>query len=90
MLLEADKLDIHYGTNHAVREVSLHIDQGEIVTVLGANGAGKSSLLRGIMGAVPATGGTIRFHGADISAKKCGSKGPLRPDAGARRPSDFR
>jgi len=69
MLLEVDVLDVRYGTNHAVREVSLKVGAGEIVTVLGANGAGKSSLLKAIMGAVPAASGTIKFDKQDITNK---------------------
>lgn len=69
MLLEVDALDVRYGNNHAVRGVSLTVDTGEIVTVLGANGAGKSSLLKTIMGAVSAAGGTITFDGQNITAK---------------------
>ena len=69
MLLEVDRLDVRYGTNHAVRGISLRVDAGEIVTVLGANGAGKSSLLKAIMGAVPAAGGRINFDGQDITGK---------------------
>ena len=69
MLLEVDAFNLRYGPNHAVRDVSLNLAAGEIVTVLGANGAGKSSLLRGIMGAAPLTGGQIRFDGEDITGK---------------------
>ena len=69
MLLEVESLDVRYATNHAVNGVSLTVDAGEIVTVLGANGAGKSSLLKAIMGAVPAAGGKIRFDGQDITGK---------------------
>jgi branched-chain amino acid transport system ATP-binding protein len=69
MLLEVDKLDLRYSANHAVRGVSLHLAEGEIVAVLGANGAGKSSLLKGIMGAAPISGGRIRFGDQDITSK---------------------
>ncbi|MGI9436002.1 MAG: ABC transporter ATP-binding protein, partial [Geminicoccaceae bacterium] len=69
MLLEVGTLDLRYGANHAVRGVSLHVDEGEIVTVLGANGAGKSSLLKGLMGATPIADGTVRFGGMDITGR---------------------
>lgn len=69
MLLEIDDLDVRYGANHAVRGVGLTVGQGEIVTVLGANGAGKSSLLKAIAGAVRPSGGRIRFDGQDITGK---------------------
>jgi branched-chain amino acid transport system ATP-binding protein len=68
MLLEAERLDIRYGRNHAVKAADLAIDHGEIVTVLGANGAGKSSLLKGFAGIEKAAGGRIVFDGADVTA----------------------
>ncbi|HYG43683.1 MAG TPA: ABC transporter ATP-binding protein [Bordetella sp.] len=64
-MLDIQDLQISYGPVRALHGVSLHIAQGEIVALLGANGAGKSSLLRGIMGLVPATG-TVRFDGRDL------------------------
>ena len=76
MLLEVDRLDVRYGTNHAVRGVSLSVGEGEIVTVLGANGAGKSSLLRAIAGGTRASAGTIRFAGQDITGR--GAAGRVR------------
>ena len=60
-LLELDTLSVRYGRVHAVRGASLSVGEGEIVTVLGANGAGKSSLLKGIMGLVAAECGRISF-----------------------------
>lgn len=69
MLLEVDGLDLRYGATHAVKGVSLNVAEGEIVTVLGANGAGKSSLLKAIAGAVRPGGGTIRFDGKDITGR---------------------
>ena len=49
-MLRIEKLNVHYGAIHAVRDVSLSIGRGEIVTLIGANGAGKSSVIRSIMG----------------------------------------
>ena len=69
MLLEVDGLDLRYGATHAVKGVSLNVAEGEIVTVLGANGAGKSSLLKAIAGAVRPGAGTIRFDGKDITGR---------------------
>ncbi|RMH52339.1 MAG: ABC transporter ATP-binding protein [Alphaproteobacteria bacterium] len=66
MLLEVEALDLRYGATHAVRGVSLSVAEGEIVAVLGANGAGKSSLMRAIAGAAAASG-RIRLAGSDIS-----------------------
>ena len=66
MLLNVDKIDVRYGRNHAVKNVSLNVEDGEIVTVLGANGAGKSSLLKAIQGTVKLPSGGIHFNGQDI------------------------
>jgi branched-chain amino acid transport system ATP-binding protein len=68
LLLEVENLDVRYGRTHAVKGVSLSVGADELVTVLGANGAGKTSLLRALQGLVPAAGGKIRFDGQDISA----------------------
>ena len=68
MLLEVSGLDVRYGRNHAVRSFDMNIEAGEVVTVLGANGAGKSSLLKAIQGTVRASAGTVRFDGVDITS----------------------
>lgn len=67
MQLEVHELDVRYGRVHAVRGVSLRHAAGEIVSVLGANGAGKSSLLRAVLGLTKASGGTVMFDGRDIT-----------------------
>lgn len=54
VMLKVEKLNVNYGAIHAVRDVSLTINKGEIVTLIGANGAGKSSVIRAIMGLVKA------------------------------------
>jgi len=74
MLLEIEALDVRYATNHAVKSVSVHVDEGEIVTVLGANGAGKSSLLKAIAGAVKPASGTIRFDGRDMTGRDASAR----------------
>jgi branched-chain amino acid transport system ATP-binding protein len=68
VLLTVRDLDIRYGRVHAVRGVSLDLERGEIVAVVGANGAGKSSLLRALLGIEPLAGGRVEFNGRDISA----------------------
>lgn len=65
-LIEAAEVSVFYGAVPAVSEVSLCVNPGEIVTVIGANGAGKSSLLNALAGIVPARGG-IRFAGQDMA-----------------------
>ncbi|WP_320203001.1 ABC transporter ATP-binding protein [Agrobacterium rosae] len=67
MLLEVSGLHVRYGRNHAVKALDLTIQEGEIVTVLGSNGAGKTSLLRALQGAVKPAGGSVKFAGEDIT-----------------------
>jgi branched-chain amino acid transport system ATP-binding protein len=67
MLLEVSGFDIRYGRTQAVRNASITVGEGEIVTVLGANGAGKTSLLRALQGAVKPAGGRIVFDGRDLT-----------------------
>jgi branched-chain amino acid transport system ATP-binding protein len=62
-ILEVDQLHVSYGAIVALKGISLRLGAGEIVTLIGANGAGKSTTLRAIMGLVPARSGEIRFRG---------------------------
>jgi branched-chain amino acid transport system ATP-binding protein len=66
-LLEAEGLQLAYGEISACRDVSLHVAQGEIVTLIGANGAGKSTTLRAVAGALLPRAGSIHFRGHDIT-----------------------
>ncbi len=66
-LLEVEQIDVFYGRIQALRGVSLHVDEGEIVTLIGANGAGKTTTLRAISGLTPASGGAVRLRGQDIT-----------------------
>jgi len=65
-MLEVSELDVVYGRTHAVKNLDLHVDAGEIVTVLGANGAGKTSLLRALHGAVKPSSGKVIFEGRNL------------------------
>jgi branched-chain amino acid transport system ATP-binding protein len=65
--LEVNDLYVRYGRVHAVRGVSLKVEAGEIVVVLGANGAGKSSLLKALMGLESVAKGTVVLDGVDIT-----------------------
>jgi branched-chain amino acid transport system ATP-binding protein len=67
-LLDVRGLEVAYGPVTAVRGVSLHVDEGEVVALLGANGGGKSSTLRGISGVVRPQRGRVRFAGRRIDA----------------------
>ena len=71
-MLEIEKLNVRYGGIHAVRDVSLSIARGEIVTLIGANGAGKSSTIRAIMGLVKATAARM-----DFTSPRTGNAVPL-------------
>ena len=67
MLLELDDVYVHYGKIEAIRGISLEVDKGEIVTLIGANGAGKSTTLKTISGLRTVTQGEIRFDGQVIT-----------------------
>lgn len=67
-MLETYDLEVRYGPVQAVKGISLRVEKGEIVALLGANGAGKSSTLSAIAGAVPAASGEIRLSGDDVTA----------------------
>ncbi len=66
-VLQLDEVHVYYGAIHALKGVSLRVKAGEIVTLIGANGAGKSTTLRAINGLNRPRQGTIRFQGADIT-----------------------
>jgi len=66
-VLLVEDLNVHYGRIQALREASLRVAPGEIVTLVGSNGAGKSSLLNAIAGVVPAGAGTVRWGDSVIS-----------------------
>ncbi|SEH23334.1 ABC transporter ATP-binding protein [Selenomonas sp. KH1T6] len=65
-LLKVDNLHVYYGAIHAIKGISLEVNQGEIVTLIGANGAGKSTTLRTISGLLKPKEGTIAFEGQPI------------------------
>jgi branched-chain amino acid transport system ATP-binding protein len=66
-LLELDNVHTYYGRIHALKGISLCVEEGEIVTLIGANGAGKSTTLRTISGLVRAQQGTVRLSGKEIT-----------------------
>lgn len=69
MMLEINDLHVHYGYIHALKGVNLQVDQGEIITLIGSNGAGKSTALSAICGLIRASAGSIHFEGEDITNK---------------------
>jgi branched-chain amino acid transport system ATP-binding protein len=68
-LLEVDEIHTFYGNIEALKGISLTVDEGEIVTLIGSNGAGKSTTLRSISGLTPPRQGSIRFDGQEIGDK---------------------
>jgi branched-chain amino acid transport system ATP-binding protein len=68
-LLSVDNLSVSYGAIQALRGISLHVDQGEVVTLIGGNGAGKSTTLRTISGLLQPKEGTIHFDGEPIHCR---------------------
>ena len=69
-LLEIENLDLYYGDAQALSEVSLSVDEGRIVAIVGANGAGKSSLIRSIAGIEKPRAGKVKFKGKDITGQE--------------------
>jgi branched-chain amino acid transport system ATP-binding protein len=67
-MLDVSEIHAHYGTIEALKGVSLTVEEGEIVTLIGSNGAGKSTTLRSISGLTPASSGKITFQGQNITA----------------------
>ena len=66
-MLEINDINVYYGAIHAIKGISLSVEEGEIVTLIGANGAGKSTTLRTISGLLKPKTGTIKFLGNDIA-----------------------
>jgi len=69
-MLKVEGIHVYYGLSHILFGVSLEVHPGEIVCLLGRNGAGKSTTMRGIMGLTPPREGTILFNGQPINSKK--------------------
>ncbi|MCR4426891.1 MAG: ABC transporter ATP-binding protein [Firmicutes bacterium] len=72
MLLNVENLNVHYGAIHAIKGVSFTVERGEIVTLIGANGAGKSTILKTISGLIRATSGTMTYAAARGPGGKAG------------------
>jgi len=69
-MLEVSDLEVRYGAIRAVRGISLRVGEGELVALIGANGAGKSSALMCMAGALKAAGGSVRLDGSEITSAK--------------------
>ena len=68
-LIELDGVDAFYGKSHVLQNVSLHVGEGEVVSLLGRNGSGRSTTLKAIMGLVAVRAGKIRFRGKEITGR---------------------
>ncbi|KUG04361.1 branched-chain amino acid transport atp-binding protein livf [hydrocarbon metagenome] len=68
-MLKVNEIDVYYGAIHALKKVSIEVQQGSIVTLIGANGAGKTSTLKSISGLLKPRAGSIEFEQQDISRK---------------------
>jgi branched-chain amino acid transport system ATP-binding protein len=66
-MLRVENLDVAYGHLQILRDVSLHVEPGEIVAILGANGAGKTTLLKSVMGLVPPKAGEVHYRGQRVT-----------------------
>ncbi|MBQ5365829.1 MAG: ATP-binding cassette domain-containing protein, partial [Spirochaetales bacterium] len=66
-ILKVNNINVYYGAIHAIKGVSFTVDEGEIVTLIGANGAGKSTTLNTVSGLLHSRTGDIKFLGSSIS-----------------------
>ncbi len=66
-MLQVEQLSQYYGSSHTLRGVSLSVDKGECLTLLGRNGVGKTTLLKCLMGVLPVAQGSVTFNGRDIT-----------------------
>ena len=66
-MIELERVNVHYGKNHVLKDLTLKVGIGEVVSLIGANAAGKTTTLRTALGLKKATSGTLRFDGTDIS-----------------------
>lgn len=77
MILELKDVHTYYGTSHVLFGVSLDVDQGEVVCLMGRNGAGKSTTFRTVMGLSPPRAGNVLFQGKDVTRLKVHAKARL-------------
>ena len=83
-MLKVNEINLFYGSIHTLRDISFQVCAGEIVSLIGANGAGKSSILNAISGLVPIASGDILFRD-NPSVRPCLSSGEPGTGPGARR-----
>jgi branched-chain amino acid transport system ATP-binding protein len=76
-LLSIDGLRVRYGGIQALNGISIEVNEGETVLLVGSNGAGKSSLINAVIGLVPSSGGSVRFNGRDLAGVSCAARARL-------------
>ena len=67
-ILKVDDINVYYGAIHAIKGVSFEVNEGEVVTLIGANGAGKSTILKTVAGLLSSRTGSVQFMGKDLGA----------------------
>ena len=70
-LLEVKDLEVYYGVICALKGISFEVNEGEIVSLIGANGAGKTTMMQSVVGIIPKRNGTVMFDGQDITKTPC-------------------
>ena len=70
-MLEVKDLEVYYGVICALKGISFEVNESEIVSLIGANGAGKTTMMQSIIGLIPKRNGTVRFQGQDITKTPC-------------------
>lgn len=70
-MLEVNNLEVYYGVIRALKGISFEVNEGEIVSLIGANGAGKTTMMQSIVGLIPKRAGSVSFMGKDISKTPC-------------------
>ncbi len=86
-MLEVNNINVFYGSIHAVKDISFHVNEGEIISLIGANGAGKTTILQTVSGLLKSTTGSILFEGNElrqIPAHKIVSQGLAQVPEGRR------
>ena len=70
-MLEVNNLEVYYGVICALKGISFQVNEGEIVSLIGANGAGKTTMMQSVVGMIPKKSGTVLFNGEDITKTPC-------------------
>lgn len=70
-LLEVNNLEVYYGVICALKGISFEVNEGEIVSLIGANGAGKTTMMQSVVGLIPKKNGSVMFDGYDITKTPC-------------------